>query len=457
MSTWSHKRQLVYLAIPLCIILIISGYFFFKYGRVAPSCFDGTQNGTETGVDCGGSCSLLCTGDSLDPVVLWSQSFLVDGSVWNAGAYVQNPNTFSVSTQVPYEFKLYNTNNILITTVTGETYIPKNKKFLVFHGGIDTKGQTVKRTEFRFTDPIVWKKTKQIDTDFLVTHNPLEKASTTPAILGTIENNTPTVSRQTELSVIIYDGKQNAIGISRTYVDPLSPRTATSFGFTWLKPFKTTEIACTVPSDVMLVLDRSGSMASISQNPPEPLSSVKNTAISFVSSLRQGDQSGVVSFATSPSEPIDQRLSSDVSRVIQAINAIAIATTSIQNTNIGDGLASAQKELFSDTAHADANKIIILLTDGEPTDPKKIGDTQYPTTYALTQADSIKQTGVSVFTIGLGSLVNTELLTRIASTPYQFFGAPQATDLSAIYKKISSSICTIRPNVIEVISNELPQ
>ncbi|MCX6703291.1 MAG: VWA domain-containing protein [Candidatus Zambryskibacteria bacterium] len=452
MGSWSFRRQLMYLALPLLLVLGAFAYVFFNYLYKAPSCNDGLRNGDETGRDCGGSCQLLCKGDGLNPLVRWSESFLVAGSLWNAGAYVENPNISSWAPKATYTFYLYDEKNLLITSVSGETEIPKNKKFLVFYPTINTKGKTVKRTDFEFTSPIQWVSTDTASPELKVTHGFIEKETTAPVISGVVENTEAKSSGPVELSVIVYDGRQDAIGISRTYVDAIAPREKAVFGFTWPRPFKETQAVCSVPSDVLLVLDRSGSMASISRNPPEPLTSVKNTATNFVSSLTSGDQVGVVSFANEASNPLDHSLSSSISSVKESIGQIFIATTSAQNTNIGDGLTKATEELLGVRARTDSKKVIVLLTDGDPTDPKMSDQSNYPTLFAERSAQVAKDSKITLFTIGLGSLVNNDLLSRLASTPAQYFEAPTSADLASIYKKISKDICTLRPNIIEVIA-----
>ncbi|MHB1316277.1 MAG: vWA domain-containing protein [Minisyncoccota bacterium] len=455
MFSWSFKRKLIYLTVPALIMLLLGFFVFIKYFSTKPSCSDGKQNGDETGLDCGGSCQLLCTSDTLSPVVRWSESFLVSGSVWNAGAYVENPNISSEAPKASYVFRLYDEKNLLITEVTGETFVPKNKKFLVFYPSIETGGRVVKRTEFEFTGEIMWFTKDAHEPDLKVIHNPIEKSTTAPLISGVVENVGVVQSPPVELSVIIYDGRGNAIGISRTYVDSIDVRGKTIFGFTWPKPFKETQISCEVPSDVILLLDRSGSMTSISRTPPEPLDTVKDNAITFVSSRKTDDQVGVVSFANEASDPIDHVLSSNINDVIDSIKKIFIATTTAQNTNIGDGFVSATKELMSYRANPEAKKVIVLLTDGDPTDPKLVGQSNYPTLFAEQSASYAKDKNISIFTVGLGSLVNKELLSRLASTPAQFFSAPTSSDLEMIYSQINKSICTIKPNVIEIIA--IPQ
>jgi len=101
-------------------------------------------------------------------------------------------------------------------------------------------------------------------------------------------------------------------------------------------------------------------------------------------------------------------------------------------TNIGAGMDQAIAELTSPRARAEAAKVIILLTDGKPNcnaDNAYVGD-NHPEAldYALRRASHAKEQGMTVYTIGVGSDVNPELLTAMASQPDFYFFADSAPD-----------------------------
>lgn len=74
------------------------------------------------------------------------------------------------------------------------------------------------------------------------------------------------------------------------------------------------------PLDVMLVLDRSGSMDDAGGSPPEPITSAKNAAKLLVDTLDPAqDQVGLVSYATTAS--LDRTLTSNLAAVKTAIDA----------------------------------------------------------------------------------------------------------------------------------------
>jgi Mg-chelatase subunit ChlD len=460
MPSWSTKRQLLYLLIPLTVVFVIFGFVYSKYFYTIPSCFDGVKNGNETGVDCGGTCSLLCQGDAIAPVVLWAKSFNVTGNVWNAVAYVQNSNFKSSAKNVPYEFKLYDENNNLVASRQGTIDIPRNKTFAVFEAGLIVSTATVKRTDFQFGDNVQWYQDTKAEPDITITNVPIENVTTSPKVEGTISNSNLYTVGPIELVALVFDGRQNVIGVSKTLVDPLAKDASAPFVFTWPHVFPAGVDVCQVPSNLMLVLDRSGSMTSLSKNPPEPLNSVKNTAVDFLAQLTFGDSAGVVSFATHASNPIDQSLTTDISRAESAVESIFISTsTADQNTNIGDGLQQAINELLNTSANTDvsvgAKKVIILLTDGVPTDPQQPGQVNYPTVYAENIAATARSNGITIYSIGLGTDVNGDVLSSIAGAPERVFLAPNASTLSTIYRSIESSICTRKPNVVEILSRVL--
>jgi Mg-chelatase subunit ChlD len=213
---------------------------------------------------------------------------------------------------------------------------------------------------------------------------------------------------------------------------------------------------CEKPSDVMLLLDRSGSMASLSQNPPQPLSDAKSAASSFAGQLSLRDKIGVVSFATTAKEPIDLSLTNDINLAQKAIESVAIEASSTQYTNIYEALHSAWQELVSARSTEKSSKIIILLTDGvtnNPRDPQgrtEADDIKYAEELALKESTNIKRDNLIIYTIGLGDKINETFLKTVASTVGNYFFAPTADDLGGIYKNISSDICKEMPARIEI-------
>lgn len=183
--------------------------------------------------------------------------------------------------------------------------------------------------------------------------------------------------------------------------------------------------------DVILVIDRSGSMAG------ERLIDAKAAAIEFVNSLDpENDRVGIVSFETDAH--LDQELTFNYELARNAVNSLS----SEGSTNMADGVFSAQNEIVRN-GRPEVLPVIILLSDGEPT-----GGTAGP----LSRATAAKEAGTRIFTIGLGFAPGSSgetLLTEMATNENHYYRAPRSTDLRRIYLEISGAMCGCGNGIIE--------
>lgn len=458
MSDWASRRKTIYSGLVVLVLSTISFAIFWKFWYVTPSCFDNLRNGDEAGIDCGGSCALICRSDVVRPIVKWDpRLFEVLPGVWSALVYVENPNTNADATYAPYTFTVYDGNNKVLEKREGATILPKNKTVGIFEGGFASQGETKpKRAIFELGNSITWQKNEETGEKISITHSPILRLESEPRIEASVKNNNIEEIKNIELVAVIFDGSDNAVAASRTFVESLKKNEETSIFFTWAKPFELSSKVCEKPSNVVLLLDRSGSMASLGLNPPEPLTSAKSAASSFVEQLSSKDKIGVVSFATEAKEPMDLNLTADFNSAKQAIGLIGITASSTQYTNIYEALRSGWQELASARAEDKYSKIIILLTDGVATAPKnpqgrtEAEDIKYAEDLALKESTDAKKDGLVVYTIGLGKNINESFLKNIASSPDDYFFAPTALNLETIYKNISSDICKEMPARIEI-------
>lgn len=151
-----------------------------------------------------------------------------------------------------------------------------------------------------------------------------------------------------------------------------------------------------LPRDLVLVLDRSGSMAGI------PLEQAKQAAQAIVASLRDGERVNIVDFSNGVSRFAEGSVPLDATSRSQAIAYLAALRPS-GGTNIHDALLEAMRQ----PTVPGTLPLCLFLTDGLPT----IGRTREADIRALAESSP---TGRRVFTVGLGPDVNVPLLDRIA-------------------------------------------
>jgi Mg-chelatase subunit ChlD len=453
--TWAAKRQITYFSVFMALIIIVVGIPAFALLYQKPTCFDNKMNGIEQGVDCGGICSRLCPAYVTKPVVVWQQAFKVEPGLYSAVAYVQNPNLNAQAVHVPYTFTFRNEANAVVLERKGTAFIPAGKNFAIFESNIVVpKDIGTLRTTFAFTDAFDWH--NATSPQLSIANQIVDGVSNAPKISADIVNPNRTDFGRVNVTAIVYDTEGNAVAASRTYLDSLTRESKAQVVFTWPEPFSGQVTSCQQPTDIVLAIDRSGSMASDSKNPPEPLTSVKNAALSFVNQLSVKDKSSVISFATEASNPIDQVLTLDKARIREAIDAIAIDAAGLQYTNIADALKKAIEE-FSTTRHqTTAKKAIVLLTDGEPTHPQKTGDANYPKDVALAAARDAQSRGIELYTIGLGQETDESFLKALAGIDERYFRAPTADDVKSVYSRIGSALCKLGPAKVEIIPDVVP-
>ncbi len=190
------------------------------------------------------------------------------------------------------------------------------------------------------------------------------------------------------------------------------------------------------PVDVMLIIDRSGSMGDHYNQTHTKLDLAKAAAKTFVDQLNMTrDRVGLASFADEAT--LDCYLTNNTASIKSHINSL----NANGYTNIGGGISKSNEE-FVNHGRSDAVWVMILLSDGKANRPQSEG---YAHDYAIEQAECakiLKGKGVRIYTIGLGSPddLDEDLLKQIAFDESKYFHAPTADQLESIYIAISKDI-----------------
>lgn len=185
------------------------------------------------------------------------------------------------------------------------------------------------------------------------------------------------------------------------------------------------------PTDIVLILDRSGSMTGV------PLKEVKAAAKTFIDIIDEstdgglnglignGSNIGMVSFSTEATK--DVALTTNTATLKNAIDLMVAGG----NTNHADAFQKAT-ELFNPLSQN--AKVIIMFTDGETT----IG------TNPLIDADLAKAAGITIYCIGLTGAngVDVTALNSWASDPdaTHVSIAPDPEDLVNLFEELASNI-----------------
>ena len=190
------------------------------------------------------------------------------------------------------------------------------------------------------------------------------------------------------------------------------------------------DLAC-VDADVMLVLDRSGSVIT-------ELATLKTAAKDFVTALApasDGTWMGQTSFADNGS--LDLHLTSNVTAINNAIDGLSAGGF----TNLAEGLTLATAELVNldRTPDVDYPDYMVVITDGAPNRPT---DETAAKVAATAAADAARAAGIKIYVVGVGTDTATAdyLRNNIANSTGQYYDAANYAGLETILSDIAT--CT---------------
>jgi hypothetical protein len=165
--------------------------------------------------------------------------------VYNALAYIQNPNAAVEVRSLSYIFKLYDDKGLLVAQKKGRTFIPAGQRFAVFEGGIQAGERVPARTTFEFTAEPSWRP-GAILAKIRTLSSSLEEGAA-PKAQARIKNESVDQSfSDIDVFIVLYDKDDNRVAFSKTVVDKLAPGETKDVYFTWpeafLRPVVRTEV-----------------------------------------------------------------------------------------------------------------------------------------------------------------------------------------------------------------------
>ncbi len=186
-----------------------------------------------------------------------------------------------------------------------------------------------------------------------------------------------------------------------------------------------TPLACS-QADVMLVLDKSGSINSTE------LGQLKTAAKAFVDDLGLtplGIHAGKSSFATTGD--LNHGLTSNIVTLKATIDALV--SGGYTNLKSGIDLAAGELSGVNDRADGTSPDKMIIVTDGQPNRPLPSSTAD---DVAAASATSFKSGGGEVFVVGVGADVNTSYLQGIATDASHYFSVSNYSGLQTALQNL---------------------
>jgi hypothetical protein len=236
--TWAAKRKAAYIIIFALLVFVPVGIFVYVKMQKAPTCFDGIRNQDEHAVDRGGPCVLLDERALTPYAISWARALPVrvpdsdGGGVYNAVAYVENPNTDAWVKRAAYRFRLYDAQNILVGEREGYITLLPQATTPVFEGGIESGTRKATRAFFEFTEPLVWERGAPPYPDLLI-GNPVMSSYGTTRVTVKAQNTGSSRYEDIGFVAVLFDTTGNAFAVSKTVRDSFGRKEVAELVFTW--------------------------------------------------------------------------------------------------------------------------------------------------------------------------------------------------------------------------------
>ncbi|MEM8488236.1 MAG: VWA domain-containing protein [Bacteroidota bacterium] len=224
--------------------------------------------------------------------------------------------------------------------------------------------------------------------------------------------------------------------------------------FTFIAEPDASDNSAVIDKVFTLIIDRSGSMGG------SKIQQARDAASFIVNNLNEGDQFNIIDFSRDVTSLGPEHVAFDETSKAEALAYIAGLRAS-GGTNIAEALTTA----ISQFASADANtaNLIVFFTDGVAT----VGERDTPTILNLVES-TVAQTDTNpiLFTFGIGSAVDTQLLTLLATNNQglaEFLGSDELEQrITDFYLRIrnpvvlNTSISFDKTGISEIFPNPLP-
>lgn len=212
-------------------------------------------------------------------------------------------------------------------------------------------------------------------------------------------------------------------------------RTQTTFLKIALTGFKLEDTSERTPANVVIVLDKSGSMRG------DKLLNAKEAAKMAVNLLSENDILSIVSYDSTVNVLVPATKVSDKRSIRRAIDRMNANGKTALFAGVSKGAAEIRKFLDKDRVNR-----IILMSDGQanigPSSPTELGDL----------GASLSKDGITVTTIGLGTGYNEDLMANLAGySDGNHAFVKDAEDLAKVFKYEFGDVLSVVAQDVEII------
>lgn len=214
-------------------VVVVLPIFWSWYSAIPPACPSGTQRAAG---NASGPCDYYIESALQPHAVLWSRAFSVRDGVYDAVAYIQNPNPTAGVLSAQYQFSFYDDQNILVAQKSGTMFIMPQSVTPVFISDISSGNRTIFHTYFQLGEPLVWQKLKNAVDGVAIDGKTASNVGMTPTVTATARNTTVSDLSYVMFVAVLFDTAGNAIAASQTELPSLPAHSSAQIVFTWPSP-----------------------------------------------------------------------------------------------------------------------------------------------------------------------------------------------------------------------------
>lgn len=160
----------------------------------------------------------------------------------DAIAKIKNPNDHYGISMFDYKFIVLDTNRNIIITKTGRDYVSAGQSKYIIDIGLETKSQNPATVDFEITS-VDWKENKGISDPKLVIKEKVfqysNKKGVEASVTGILVNESNYDFDKVAIKAVLYDAKDNIIGVGKTEIQTVVSKEKRSFEIEWNKLFDT--------------------------------------------------------------------------------------------------------------------------------------------------------------------------------------------------------------------------